>query len=234
VTTQRAYARFAGAMYLTVLALDISGVVIGSAVSGSGSFADVSQRILASETLYRITICLALGGSLATVMLAVGLYVTVRPADPNLALMALVFRVAEAAIGGVGIALAFSVLQVRLATGHSNAFDVNQLGALADLFSHGDPNTHVGAIFFCFGSTIFFYVFLKSGYIPRLMSVWGVFSSVLYAAAWVFGLIVPEGPVAVMAVASIPILIAEVSTGLWLLIAGIKVGETQAGYAAAT
>ena len=226
MTTQRAYARFAGAMYLTVLALDISGLVIGSAVSGSGSLADVSQRILASETLYRITICLSLGGSLATVMLAVGLYVTLRPADPNLAIMALVFRVAEAAIGGVGIALAFSLLQIRLATGHSNAFDGNQLGALADLLSRGDPNTHVGAIFF--------YVFLKSGYIPRLMSLWGVFSSVLYAAAWVFGLIVPEGPAAVMAVASVPILIAEVSTGLWLLIAGIRVGETQAGYAAAT
>jgi hypothetical protein len=221
-------------MYLAVLALDIAGLVIASAVSGSGSFAEVSQRIVASETLYRIALCLSLGGSLATVMLAVGLYVTVRPADPNLAIMALLFRVAEATIGGAGLALAFSVLQIRLATGHSNAFDSGQLGALADLLSHGDPSTHVGAIFFCFGSTVFFYVFLKSGYIPRLMAAWGVFASVVYAAAWFFGLIFPEGPGAVMAVASVPILIAEVSTGLWLLIAGIRVGEAQASYAAAS
>ena len=228
MSTQRSWARFAGVMYLTVLALDIASVIVSSAVSGSGSFVDVSSRIIASETLYRIGLCLALGGSLATVLLAVGLYVTVKPADPNLALTALLFRTCEAAIGGVGTILSLLLLQVYLAPAHASAFDPRQLGALADLQSIGGSGTAAAAIFFCFGSTIFFYVFLKSRYIPRVMAAWGVFASVVYAAAWFFVLIAPHISSTTLAVASIPILIAEVATGLWLLIAGVRVREAAA------
>lgn len=215
-------------MYLTVLALDIASAILLSAVSGGGSFGDVSHRIIASETLYRMGLCLSLGGSLATVLLAVGLYVTVKPADPNLAIAALLFRTCEAAIGGVGIILSLLVLQVYLAPDHANAFDSHQLGALADLQSIGSSGTSIAAIFFCFGSTVFFYVFLKSRFIPRLMAAWGLFASVVYAAAWFFVLIAPHISSTPLAVGSIPILIAEVATGLWLLLAGVRVQEAAA------
>ena len=143
---QRAYARLAGGMYLLLLVVDIAGVLITSSVAGAGSFGDISQRILASETLYRIGLCCGLVGSLVTILLAIGLYVTVKPVDGNLALMALLFRVVEAAIGAIGTILAFNVLQIHLAASHANAFDANQLGALAT-FSSG-VGTDVGAIFF--------------------------------------------------------------------------------------
>jgi len=81
----------------------------------------------------------------------------------------------------------------------------------------------LAAIFFCVGSTIFFYVFLRSGYIPGLLAGWGVFASGLYLVVWFTQLLAPGLPGLVMVVGSIPILIAEVATGLWLLIAGVKV-----------
>jgi len=54
--SQRAYARFAGLMYLIVLMLDIAGLVIVSSIGGAGSFVEVSHRIIASEQLYRISL----------------------------------------------------------------------------------------------------------------------------------------------------------------------------------
>ncbi len=36
------------------------------------------------------------------------------------------------------------------------------------------------AIFLGLGSTVFNYLFLKSGYIPRILAAWGIFSSLLY------------------------------------------------------
>src|SRR5712692_7483367 len=174
-SSQRSYARFAGLMYLVVLVLDIAGIVILSAVRGSGTFIEISHRIIASETIYRVGLSLALAGSMATILLAVSLYATLKPVDGNLTMMALLFRASEGAIGGVGIVIAFSVLQIQLAANHANAFDTNQLTALAN-FSSG-PSTDVSAIFFTAGSTIFFYVFLKSGYIPRILSAWGIFAS---------------------------------------------------------
>lgn len=220
-TTQRAYARLAGLMYFVVLVFDIVGGVIVSRIAGSGSFIAISHRIVASETLYRIGLCCGLVGSLSTIFLAIGLYVAVRPADANLALTALLFRTAESAIGGMGAILGFTVLQIHVAASPASAFDANQLGALADLYS--GVGTDIAAIFFSLGSTIFFYVFLKSRYIPRLLSGWGIFASLVYAAVWFVSLILPHDAATAAAYGSVPILLAELSTGLWLLIAGIRV-----------
>src|SRR5258708_16269215 len=220
-STQRAYARFAGLMYFVVLVFDIAGAVIVSSIAGNGNFVETSHRIMASETLYRIGLCCALAGSLSTILLAIGLYVAVKPADGNLAMTALLFRVAEAAIGGMGIVIAFTVLQIHLAANHANAFSTNQLGALADLSS--GVGTQVSAIFFCVGSTIFFYVFLRSNYIPRVLSAWGIFASLVYAVVWFVSLILPQYSATAVAYGSLPILIAELSTGLWLLMKGVNV-----------
>ncbi len=219
--SQRAYARFAGLMYFVVLGFDVAGALIVSSIGGAGNFVETSQRIMASETLYRIGLCCSLVGSLSTILLAIGLYVAVKPVDGNLAMMALLFRVAEAAIGGMGIIIGFTVLQIHLAANHANAFDANQVGALADLSS--GVGTEISAIFFSLGSTVFFYVFLKSRYIPRVLSAWGIFASLVYTAVWFVSLILPQYSATAAAFGSLPILVAELSTGLWLLIVGIKV-----------
>src|SRR5215467_607763 len=189
--SQSAYARFAGLMYFVVLGFDVAGLLIVSRIAGDGNFVEASRRIMASEQLYRIGLCCSLIGSLSTVLLAIGLYVAVKPVDGNLAMMALLFRVAEAATGGMGIIVAFAVLQIHLAANHASAFDVNQLDALAHLGSSGVA-TEVSAIFFSLGSTVFFIVFLKSNYIPRILSAWGVFASLMYAAVWFMSLILPQ------------------------------------------
>ena len=104
-------------------------------------------------------------------------------------------------------------------------FDAGQLGALRQLAESG-AGTSVAAIFFCVGSTVFFYLLSRSAYIPRLLSLLGLYSSLVYLAYWSFGLVVPDYPGAVTIAASLPILVAEVSAGLWLLTRGIKTPAT--------
>jgi hypothetical protein len=221
--SQRAYARFAGLMYLVVLAASVAGLVLSTMVAGDGTFEEQARRIIASEGPYRVALVLALGGSVSTILLATGLYVAVRPADGNLALIGLLFRAGESVIGAVGIVTSFALLQASLAVGDGSGFTASQLGALASVLS-GGASTEIAAIFFSLGSTIFFWVFLRSRYIPRVLSAWGVFASVCYAALWTTRLILPEAAALVVA-GSLPILIAELSTGLWLLVKGIQVPE---------
>lgn len=221
VHAQHAYARLAGLMYLTVLGFDIADLWIESAVKGGGSFLDGAHHIQASEGLYRIGLLCGLVGTLMTILLAVGLYVTVRPVDANLALTALLFRIVETATGAVGAVSAYTTLQVYLTVNHSNALDASQLATLVDVTS-GASGLYVAAIFFCVGSTIFFYLFLRSGYIPKILAGWGVFASVVYLIAFVVSLIAPQASSLSVGIGSIPILIAELSTGLWLLIRGIR------------
>jgi hypothetical protein len=219
--TQRRYARLAGLMYLTVLGFDIAELWIESAIRGGGSFLDVAHHIQASEALYRIGLLCGLVGTMTTVLLAVGLYVTLRPVDANLALIALLFRIVETATGAAGVVSAFATLQVYLAANHSNALDASQLAALVDATSSAS-GSYVAAIFFCVGSTIFFYLFLRSGYIPKMLAGLGVFGSVLYMLAFAVSLIAPQASGISIGIGSVPILIAELSTGLWLLIRGIR------------
>jgi hypothetical protein len=217
-SSERSYARLAGPMYVLVLLLDIAGGLIVSGIAGTGTFVEISHRIVASETLYRIGLSISLAGSLATILLAVSLYATLKRVDGNLTLLALLFRSAESAIGAVGIVLAFSALQINLAVDHAT-FNANQLVALANFSGSG---SEVSAIFFSVGSTIFFYVFLKSNYIPRALSSWGIFASLVYLVLGLADLVLPNHAGLVTVVGSLPILIAEVSTALWLLIAGIR------------
>lgn len=221
IDNQRAYARLAGLMYLVVLGTSITGLIATSSVGAGLGFAQRSAAIAASESLVRLGLTVALVGSLSTVALAVALYVAVRPVDGSLALVGLLFRVCEAAIGGIGIALSFGVLQLRTAAAAGEGFAPEAWQALFGVLD-GVATTEVAAIFFSLGSTVFFYLLLRSSYIPRAIATVGVVGSVVYAALWITRL-AGSDVTWLVPYASVPILIAEVAGGLWLLLRGIDV-----------
>jgi hypothetical protein len=102
--SQMAYARVAGVLYFFT-AFDLTGVVIISGITGTGTFLATAHSIAASETVYRIGILLGLIGDLSTIILAIALYAILKPVDGILAMTALLFRLAESAIGGVVVFL---------------------------------------------------------------------------------------------------------------------------------
>jgi hypothetical protein len=209
-------------------AFDVTGVVIISRITGSGSFFDTAHSIATWETLYRIALVCGLVGNLSTILLAIGLYVTLKPVDGNLALTALLFRLAESVIGGIGVVLGFATLQIYL-TSNTSGFDANQLGTLADLVSRTSwAGTEVSVVFFAVGSSLFFYLFLKSAYIPRILATWGALGSLLCMAAFVSSLLVPHWAELLTGVGGVPIGVAEPIVGLWLLIRGISVHPRSA------
>jgi hypothetical protein len=220
--SQRAYARFAGLMYFFT-AFDVAGVIIVTRISGGSSFLDTAHRVAAWETLYRIGLLCGLVGTMSTVLLAIGLYVALRPVNGNLAMTALLFRLAESAIGATVVVLGFATLQIYLNANHNAAFDANQLGVLADLVSHTSAvATNVSVIFFSVGSTIFFYLFRRSAYIPQVLATWGMLASLWCMAAFLGSFLVPLFSELLTGVGGLPIGLAEPVVGAWLLIRGIK------------
>src|SRR5229473_3067192 len=96
----------------------------------------------------------------------------------------------------------------------------SSLGTLLLHLAHWDNKTAFAAFVFTIGSTIFFYLFVKSGSIPRVLAWWGLFASVVAMAACLMHLLQPSFPAMTM-YAWIPMLLAETSTGLWLLIKSV-------------
>ena len=86
-----------------------------------------------------------------------------------------------AAFGFLGAgALIFSFFRLGLYTSQQSAFAADQSQALASLTRQvGSASVNIGATFFSIGAILFFYLFFESGYIPRILSAFGVFASIV-------------------------------------------------------
>jgi hypothetical protein len=85
----------------------------------------------------------------------------------------------------------------------------------------GNATVIIGSLFFSIGSLLFFFVFLKSRYIPRILSAFGVFASVVVTIMCFGNLIFPEYSGRLL-YGWAPMAVAEVTTGFWLMF-GVKI-----------
>jgi Domain of unknown function (DUF4386) len=211
--TQRFYARLAGALFLINYALNIFGVATQETIRGTGDFAQAAERILSAEHLYRAALTSVALGWVTVVLLSFALYVVLEPVNQRLARLALYFRLGEAFVGGAGVLWSFAML--RLYTSADGA------ALVLAMRSAVDSGFFIAWSFLGPGSILFFYLFYKSGYIPRALAVLGVFGSVVMMIGNVVALIFPKYTPLVQ-YGWAPIGIAEIGTALWLVIVGVR------------
>jgi hypothetical protein len=220
---QRIYARVAGFGFLWLIVTGLAGALTTSHIAGSGTFAEIAKRVAASEHLYRAALASELIETLSAVLLAFALYVTLKPIDKLLAQVAMYWRLGESFIGGAGMILGYVRLHLYSSPRSAGAWGTGQSQALVGLADQaGFAAYNISAIFFSIGSMLFFYLFFKSRYIPRSLSAFGVFASVIVTIMCFGNLIFPEHS-ATLGYGWAPMGIAEVTVGFWLLVKGIRV-----------
>lgn len=220
--SQIRYARLAGFMYLFVIVADLMSLAITSRFEVAGNFAETVHRIMGAELLYRIGLSSGFIGSICTVFLAMGLYGSVKPVNGNLALLAFLFRLAEATLGAALSVFNFAVLKLSVSSDCVSSFSASQLSILMNLRSAANSaGMNIAAILFSIGSTLFFYLFLKSRYLPQLLPVLGLLASPLVTIVSFASLISPH-PSTMLQLGWLPIVAAELLTGMWLLFKGIN------------
>ncbi len=214
----KTHARLAGFAYLLQNALFFTSLIITSRMIVAGDFAATARNIAASEHLYRVGLSIGLLASAATIFLAGAFYILLKRVDSNLALFGLIFRVAEAIFYGVFYFLYFIGLEI--CTGVASKLDPTAQQALWNLVSRGEIAAgYVSAVYFYFGSTIFFYLLFKVRFIPRILSLFGMlatFSTLISS----FGAMIAPAYEAQLQFVGLPLAAVEILTGLWLLFAG--------------
>ena len=206
--TQRGYARLAGFGLLWLIITGLTDVITTSRIVGSGTFAERAMRVAASERLYRFGLCASLVETLSVLVVAFALYVTLKPVDRLLAQLAMYWRFLEGFIGAVGVIFAFARLGAY--TSQSEALVGLTRNASAAVFN-------IASLSFSIGSALFYYVFFKSRYIPRVLSAFGLFASVLVAILCFVSLMFPEETSKFQYIEWAPMALAEVVTGFWLM-----------------
>ncbi len=221
--TRTTNARVAGVTFLFYIAVGITSLVLfGRATTGVGIAAKLAS-IAQHATEVRLVVLLNLLASLSALVLGVTLYAITRDEDRDLAMLALLCRVAEGLSSFAGISTMLGVLWLATAIG-PNAPGIEATQALGAFFLRGSGG--VGAIFFALGSTLFAGLLLRGRMIPAALAWLGFLASALLVVilplqlAGLFGGTVGWFNLVTWLV-WLPMLLFEVAFALWLIVKGV-------------
>jgi Domain of unknown function (DUF4386) len=177
----------------------------------------------------RLGVWFLIAGGISTLILAAALYAVTKHEDWNLAVLALSCRAVEAGLYAIGIISALTLLSLSEQTATASTGEPTAAYALGDIVSDVNAwGTNVGAAFFAVGSLLYSYLLLKARSIPVALSVLGVIASAILVVGVPLqtagGHATAEGTSAVI---WIPMIIFEISTGLWLLVRGAHAQEVE-------
>ena len=216
------HTRLAGFAYLAIILSSILSLwLVESRLIVQGDPAATTDKITENLSLFRIGLVHGLVMFASVVVLAWALFVVLRPVSERLALLALLFRMAEAILGGVTVltGMAVVVLLERQSDTGANSL---QVPAWVELFLDVQAVGYDLVIFFlCLGTIVFSWLFYRSRYVPRLLAGLGIVAFVVIGLATLSKLILPQ--LADLAAVSLaPGILFEIAIGLWLLVKGVK------------
>lgn len=213
-------ARVAGLFYLAYIVIFAwSSITQGELTGGSDATATV-KTILAAEGLYRLAIMGEVVSVLLFIMAAWALFVLLKPAGKNLALLFLILNLSGAASECASVMVHFAALPLLHGAAYLKGFPSGQLPALARLFLSIDSG---GITVLFFGVWLFplGYLVIKSGFLPRFLGVLlfldGLSLMICFVQLWLFPayqrLTYPLYPI---------MFVAESALALWLLVMGAR------------
>ncbi|MDT3446390.1 DUF4386 domain-containing protein [Pseudofrankia sp. BMG5.37] len=226
--SQRRAARVVGFLYLFLMVtgafaqIYVPGQFPGGA-DGSSLTADTVRQIVDDERLLRLGAAVDVLTNAGDVALAAAYYVLLRPVSRGLAVLGAFWRVVQAAIVAGYAITTIVVLQLVSGADEVRALTEDQAAALAWVATSSHQTGYsLGFVFLGLGSTVFAYLLFRSGYVPRPLAAWGIFSSALLTAGSLITIVFPGATSVVNPALYAPMFIFEVTTGLWLLIRGIR------------
>ena len=219
--TSNTSARIAGFTYLFYAAIGICGDLLMSHVFGADGGAATLARFGEYAAHVRIDILIKVVEAFSALVLAVMLYGITRGEDHELAMLALVCRVAEGVLGTLSIQSYLGLVWLAKAGAGPGAPDNSTTNALRTFLLMPVPGVPVGTIFFAVGSTLFSYLLLRGRIVPASIAWMGVVSSGLLVVVLPLQIAgFPTGPVAGF-YQWLPALVSQTALALWLLIKGV-------------
>jgi hypothetical protein len=221
---QHTAAKVVGFIYLIAMATSMFAELYARApLIVRGDAAQTAINIAASELLFRFGSVIHLITFASDAVLAIALYVVLRPFGRNVALLAAGLRLIDCAILSVNRLNDYAVLRLVSGASYLQAFDTKQLQALVRLFlSVEAAGFQIGFVFLGLGSTVFSYLWLRSRYIPRAIAGWGIFASMVLAVVTLAVMLFPRLGETIGLTYMAPMFFYEVGLGLWLLIRGLR------------
>ena len=219
--------RLAGLMFVIVI---IIGVLSGFMLSPlnyamTGPPDNISETMINfsdNPKMVQLSIVGYLIEAVAIVLLTVSLYTTLKKQNKIIARWAFGLWIIEAVAIAVREINAFSLLytgQEFVKAGAPDSSYFQTLGSLFYKLMHFSYDVQM--VFYCIGGILFYYLFLKSKYVPKVLPFFGIIVASLGFIGEFLAIFGYDVPLYVF----LPILPFELAIGLWLMIKGIRDGS---------
>jgi hypothetical protein len=227
--SQRTAAKVAGISgLLTVAIVVFANYVLLNPLIVPGNAVETARNIVAHETQFRITAVCFLIYSAGVVVLLAALYLILRPVNQSLALVGALFRLVFALLWLLTTLNMLGALRHLGSASYLQVFEADRLQTLARLHLAANfDDYYVGLPFFGLAATVCSYLWLKSNYIPKSLSIFGLISSAWCVVCALLFLIFPHFNKTVNDYwFDSPMALFELALSLWLLFKGLKLSES--------
>jgi len=217
-------ARIAGLLYLPPWILSLVAMVLRQSLVVPGDAAATATNIVASESLFSLTIVMDLAVQVVFVWLVLVLYKLLKPVNKGHALLMVVLFLVSVPIAMLNELNHFAALLLSSGADYLTGFGADQAQALVplllDLHEYGIMIAYIfwGLWLFPLGYLVF-----KSGFLPRVLGIYVMISCFGYLIDFATFLFWPNLGVAVNMFTGW----AELVLCLWLLIKGVNVEQWE-------
>ena len=220
--------RLLGFMFVFVaVASALSGLMFSSLIE-SDNISNSMINISDDPTKMQMSIVGELITAIGIVLLAVLLYTTLKKQNKIIARWAFGLWITEAIILAVSRISAFRLLYTSQEYVKAGAPDSSYFQTLGSLFYESTQFGYtVLMLFYCLGGILFYYLILKSKYVPIVLSLWGVIVASLGFIGTLLVLFDYDVPMYVF----LPILPFELAIGVWLMVKGFNSSAIESGSA---
>ena len=214
-------ARIAGFLYLLLVPLGIFGILyVPSTLIVPGDVAATASKILANESLFRLSIVSALLVQLVNLAVVLFLYKLLSPVNKNVARLMVMFIALAIPIAMLNELTQLAVLHLLNGADYLTAFTTDQLHALVSFFLElHESGVVIAQIFWGLWLFPMGYLVFKSGYIPQTIGVMLMIGCFGYVVDSLTFFLFPNFGVTFAEY----LFIGEVALPLWLLVMGVNV-----------
>ena len=211
-------ALYAGLLYLVIIVCGVVGQALVREPIFGADAAETTTNLLAAEVSFRLSILGDAAMVLADVGVGILLYVLLVPVDRTLSLLAMAFRLAQAAVLGANLLH----LDRALAWAHTTGLDPAQRDALVSnaLEAHA-VGYDLGLFFFAVNCVLIGILVIRHRKVPSAIGAGMIVSGAVYLAGSVTRFAVP-GLAEALAPAYVVPLVAELAFCAWLLVTGLR------------
>lgn len=208
-----------GAAFLIVIVTTLVSSLFTS-VGGTGSISEVMVNISDDVPLVRLGIAGGMANSTAIVFLAVLLYFVLSSQNKTIATVALGFWLIEAAFYAIMQLGALALIPLSRDYVASGLPIDSFHQSMGDFLYNGVYQTGmmIHMWFYCMGGILWYYMFYTSRFVPRVISIFGMFA----VAVGIVGLLAELGGADAEMISFILILPFELAIGFWLVLKGIE------------